>query len=119
MGVARVDLSARTLDFYTLGPSVNVSFSLAPGRTRAYGLYQEIGRYELWTFDLEARRIASRVEFKGRPRMALRTSTNGRLLYIYLAGNTIDVYEAATFKYLRTIDLGADSTTPLFVVPAG
>ena len=47
--------------------------------------------------------------------MALRTSSNGKLLYIYQAGNTIDLYEAATYKYLRTITLDADMTTELFV----
>ena len=50
--------------------------------------------------------------------MALRASTNGKLLYIYQAGNTIDVYDAATYKYLRTISLDADMTTGLYVVPA-
>jgi hypothetical protein len=49
--------------------------------------------------------------------MALRTSSNGKVLYIYQAGNTIDLYEAATYKYLRTITLDADMTTELFVVP--
>ena len=49
--------------------------------------------------------------------MALRTSSNGKVLYIYQAGNTIDLYDAATYKYLRTITLDADMTTELFVVP--
>ena len=49
--------------------------------------------------------------------MALRTSSNGKVLYIYQAGNTIDMYEASTYKYLRTLTLDADTTTELFVVP--
>jgi len=49
--------------------------------------------------------------------MALKTSSNGKVLYIYQAGNTIDLYEAGTYKYLRTITLDADTTTELFVVP--
>jgi len=40
--------------------------------------------------------------------MALRSSSNGRILYIYEAGNTIDLYEAEGFKYLRRITLDAD-----------
>jgi len=35
--------------------------------------------------------------------MALKTSSNGKVLYIYQAGNTIDLYEAETYQYLRTI----------------
>ncbi|MFN8059230.1 MAG: hypothetical protein U0Q12_08685 [Vicinamibacterales bacterium] len=118
MGIARVNLSAKTMEFSTLGPAENVTFSLAPGRKRAYGLYQSIGKYELWTFDVENRSLLKRLEFQGRPRMALKTSTNGKLLYIYQAGNTIDLYEADTYKYLRTITLDGDSTTPLQVMPA-
>jgi hypothetical protein len=49
--------------------------------------------------------------------MGLRVSSNGRLLYIYVAGATIDVYEAATYKKLRTIEMNADQTTSLFILP--
>jgi hypothetical protein len=124
MGVARVNLTAKSFDFWAIGPAVQlpvgarpVSFSLAPDRKRAYGLLQEIGRYEFWTFDLEHHNVV-KTEFDGRPRMALRTSTNGKLLYVYQAGNTIDLFDASTYKYLRTMTLDADETTDLFVVPA-
>ena len=33
--------------------------------------------------------------------MSLKTSTNGKVLYIYNAGNTIDLYEADTFKFMK------------------
>jgi hypothetical protein len=117
MGIGRVNLAAKTVDFYTLGPSTPLSFTLAPGRKVAYGLYEEIGRYEFWKFDLEHRKVAARTEFKGRPRMGLKTSSNGRVLYIYVAGNTIDLYDAETYLYLRTITLDGDMTTDLFVLP--
>ena len=110
MGIARVDLAAQDVDFYTLGPSESVSFQLAPDGRKAYGLHSEIGFYEFWTFDLEGRRVESRVEFPGRPRMALQPSSNGELLYIYNAGNTIDVYDADTHELLRTATFDADMT---------
>ena len=118
MGIGRVNLGAKEIDFYTLGPAQpRMSFALAPGRQKGYGLMQEIGRYEFWTFDLSGRRVESRTEFAGRPRMDLTVSTNGRLLYVWQAGNTIDLYDAATYKYLRTITLGADTTTRMFLIP--
>ncbi len=119
MGIGRVNLSAKSVDFFTLGPASQVSFTLAPGRKRAYGLFQEIGRFEFWNFDLEAKRLTNRVEFKGRPRMSLKTSSNGQVLYIYNAGHTIDLYEAATYKYMSTLALDGDMTTELFVFPPG
>ena len=117
MGIARVNLAAKSVDFYTLGPSTGVSFAMAPNRKVAYGLFEDIGRYEFWKFDLEHRKFAGRTEFKGRPRMGLKTSSNGKVLYIYVAGNTIDLYDADTYQYLRTIALDGDMTTDLFVFP--
>jgi len=111
MGIARVNLDARDVEFYTLGPSEGVSFTLAPDGRRAFGLRQQIGNYELWTFDLESRRVAGKVNFTGRPRMNLNVSTNGELLYIANAGNTIDVYEASSFQHLRTVRYDADMTS--------
>jgi hypothetical protein len=118
MGIGRVNLADRKVDFYTLGPAQQVGFTMAPGRKKAYGLFNEIGHYEFWTFDLDAHRVASRVEFAGRPRMSLKTSSNGKVLYVYNAGNTIDLYDAGTFEHLKTITLDGDVTSDLFVLPA-
>jgi hypothetical protein len=117
MGIARVNLAKKSVDFFPLGPATGVSFALAPGRRWGYGLHSEIGRYEFWSFDLANHKVGPRTEFPGRPRMSLKVSTNGKLLYIYQAGNTIDLYDAATYKYLRTISLDADMTTGLYVMP--
>ena len=117
MGIGRVNLAAKSVDFYTLGPSAPVSFAMAPGRKVAFGLSEEIGRYEFWKFDLVNHKLAGRTEFKGRPRMGLKTSSNGKVLYIYVAGNTIDLYDADSYQYLRTITLDGDQTTELFVLP--
>lgn len=117
MGIARVNLAAKSVDFTAIGPATQVGFTMAPGRQVAYGLLSEIGRYEFWKFDLVKKRVAERVEFKGRPRMNLKISSNGRVLYIWNAGETIDLYDAATYKYMKTIHLPGDHTTELFVFP--
>ncbi len=50
--------------------------------------------------------------------MAIRSSSNGKVLYIFEAGNTIDLYQAEGFKYLRTIALDGDMMyTTFHVVP--
>lgn len=117
MGIGRVDLVGKAVEFHPIGPAEFVGFAMAPDRQRAYGLLQQIGRYEFWSFDLQAKKLLSRTEFEGRPRMALRVSSNGRLLYIFQAGATIDVHDAATYRYLRTIEMTADQTTNLFILP--
>jgi hypothetical protein len=117
MGIARVDLVGKRVDFRPIGPARPLGFALAPDRKRAYGLLQEIGRYEFWSFDVEKNRVLSRTEFPGRPRMSLRVSSNGRLLYIFNAGNTIDVHDAASYRHLRRVTLDFDSTTDLHIIP--
>jgi hypothetical protein len=119
MGVARMDLVNRNIEyFYTLGPSQGASFSLAPGRTRAFGLFSQTGNYQFWSYDLEGRRVDRRVEFRGRPRMGLTVSTNGSQLYIGVAGSTIDRYDSRTFELLGTTTLNADMTR-MILIPAG
>lgn len=117
MGIGRVNLAAKSVEFHPIGPAEGVGFAMASDRKRGYGLLQQIGRFEFWSFDLEKKVLLNRMPFAGRPRMALRVSSNGRLLYIYQAGATIDVYDAATYKYLRTIEMNADQTTALFNLP--
>lgn len=119
MGIARVRLSEKEVDFYTLGDAQPVgNLNVAPSGQKAYGLFTEIGRYEFWEFDLAGRTVARRVPFEGRPRMGLRVSADGSKLYIYVAGNTIDVYDAATFEYLRTVEFDEDMNG-VAVIPAG
>jgi hypothetical protein len=117
MGIGRVNLVGKSVEFHPIGPAEGVGFAMAPDRKRAYGLLQQIGRYEFWSFDLEGKKLLTRSEFAGRPRMALRVSSNGQLLYVFQAGATIDVYEASSYRYLRTIEMNADQTTNLFILP--
>jgi hypothetical protein len=119
--VGRVDLRQKQLDFFPIGPAPDrgdVSFALSPDRKHGYIMVEDIRRHELWTVDMVRRKLESQVQFEGRPRMALRTSSNGAMIYLYEAGNTIDLYDAAGFKYLRTITLNEDMMYGTFhVVP--
>ena len=118
VGIARVRLAERDVEFFTLGTNENVgNFQLAPGGQRAYGLLSQVGRYEFWEFDVAGRRVARREAFAGRPRMGLRVSADGTKLYIHVAGPTIDVYDASTFELLRTVTLEQDMTG-VAVIPA-
>ncbi|HUF46418.1 MAG TPA: hypothetical protein VMM93_01320 [Vicinamibacterales bacterium] len=118
MGIGRIDLARKKIDFHPIGPARGLSFAVSPDHKRGYGLFQDIGEYELWTFDLEQYKLLSRTRFAGRPRMALRVSSDNRQLYIYQAGHTIDVYDAATFRHQRTIEIDGDMTRLILMPPA-
>lgn len=111
LGIGRVRLEDRDVDFFTLGTSEPVgNFVLAPGGEAAYALYTEIGRYEFWEFDLTEQRLLRRVPFAGRPRMGLDVSADGEKVYVHVAGNTIDVYGVDSFELLRTVEFDEDMT---------
>ena len=117
MGIGRVNLVGKSIDFTPIGPAEGVGFAMAPDRKRGWELMQQIGRYEFWAFDVTQRKLLSRTEFQGQPRMALRVSSNSCLLYVFQAGATIDVYDSTSYKLLRTIEMNADQTTNLFILP--
>lgn len=117
--VGRVNFGDKSLDFFPLGPAPEhgwVSFALDAERNRSYVLLQDIGHHELWTIDVRGRRLLKKTTFDGRPRMAIKTSSNGKIIDLYEAGNTIDLYDAAEFKHLRTITVDADMTYDSFHV---
>lgn len=119
--IGRVDLVHKRVDSFPIGPAPDerdVSFALGGDRKFGYVLVEDIRRYELWTLDLATRRRLSRVQFDSHPRVAVRSSTNGKILYLFEAGNTIDLYEAAGFKHLRTITLDGDMMYNTFHVVA-
>lgn len=120
LGIARVRLEDREADFFTLGTSEPLrGFSLAPGGQRAYSLYSEIGQYEFWEFDLVGRRLVRRQPFAGRPRMGLQASADGEKIYVYVAGNTIDVYDASTFELMHTVEFDEDMTLGNVIIVPG
>lgn len=117
LGVGRVDLANKKIDFKPIGPAKPLSYSIAPDRKRAYGLFSDIGEYEFWTLDIEQGAVVARTMIDGRPRMGQRVSSNGNYIYVYVAGNTIDYYDAATLRLARTLTLDADMTSFTLLPP--
>jgi hypothetical protein len=117
MGVARIDLAKRTVDYYTLGPNAPVSFRLAPGKQRAFGVQSQVGEHFFWTFDLANRTVVGKTEFDGRPRMGLTIGSSGDRLYIHTAGNSIDVYSTTNFQKTRSMVYDADMTLLVLIPP--
>jgi DNA-binding beta-propeller fold protein YncE len=117
--VGQINLVAKSVESFPLGPAPpaeNLSFSVAPDRRRAYVLHEEIGRHELWTIDMATRRVLSRVSVPSRPRMQIRSSSSGQILYFYEAGRLIELYSADASKRLRTITLDSDMMYGTFVI---
>jgi DNA-binding beta-propeller fold protein YncE len=117
MGIAKFNLVDRSLDFYETGPSIGGSFTVSPDGKRAYIVRNQVGQDEFYVFDLEGKRLVKRQEYDGRPRTAIKVSSDGKKVYLHQAGNTIDYFNADTLQFEKRVELPGDFTTDLFVFP--
>jgi DNA-binding beta-propeller fold protein YncE len=123
-GIAHFDLTKRTFQFTAIGPSttgmtgLHVTPDGKKGYTVAFNGQGGTRRCEFWEFDLTTNQLDRKQEFDCRPRFSLGISSTGKELYIYVAGYNIEVYDAATMKLKNTIDLNADITSGMVVLPA-
>jgi DNA-binding beta-propeller fold protein YncE len=122
-GFATFDLNKRTFEFTPIGPSTTMTngLRLTPDRKMAYTVaFNGMGanrRCEFWAFDVQGRKITKMQEFDGRSRFEFNLSSDGKSLYIYGAGNTIEFYDAASMKMVRDLDVNRDMTSNMLVLP--
>lgn len=122
-GIARFDLAKRTFDFTPVGPaSPTRGLHLTPDRKLGYTVssngFGANARYEFWVFDIATRKLMKKQEFEGRTRFMFEISSSGKKLYVYGAGFEVEVFDAQTMKLDKVIDVAADMTTSMLVVPA-
>jgi DNA-binding beta-propeller fold protein YncE len=124
-GIARLDLASRHLDFTPVGPAVTgmTGLRLTPDRKTGYTVAflggapsEPTRRTEFWVFDIPSRKLIKKHEVDTRSRFNFTLSSDGRSLYIYGAGPTIEIYDAETFKLQRVIRFDGDTTTQLLVL---
>ena len=124
-GIARLDLASRNLDFAPIGPATTgmTGLRLTPDRKFGYTVAYLGGnraeptrRTEFWVFDVAARKLIKKQEFESRSRFFFALSSDGKQIYIYGAGPTIEVYDADTFKQQRVLTFDGDITTQMLVV---
>lgn len=120
-GIARINLATKAVDFTPIGPATPMHrFYLTPDRKKGYTVaFSGQGanrRTEFWVFDVEARKVIKKSEFESRSRFNFAASSNGRKLFIYGAGPTIEIYDAETLKLQRTITLEGDAITQMLVL---
>jgi len=121
-GIARFDLNSREFTFKEIGPSPAgmIGLQVAPDRRTGYSVISngEHGnrRCEFWAFDLNANTRTMASEFPCRPRFSFGISSDGKHLYVYGAGFQIEMWDAATLKLERTLDLHNDVTMGGIVV---
>jgi DNA-binding beta-propeller fold protein YncE len=134
-GIAQFNLNTREVNFTPVGPAMRGTMTPSPGgeepngalyvtpdRKKGYAVALSGAgpnrRTEFWEFDMETKKVVKKVEFDGRRRFNVAMSTDGKSLYVYVAGYDVEIYDTDTLKLRKTIDLNADATTNMVVVPA-
>ncbi len=122
-GFAKFDLNKRTFDFTPVGPTTaqTLGLRLTPDRKTGYTVaFNGMGasrRCEFWTFDIPSKQLVKKQEFDGRIRFEFSLSSDGKMVYIYGAGSTLETYDASNYKLVKDLDVGADMTSNMLVLP--
>jgi len=121
LGLASLDLTTHKAEFKPVGPALPMmGFLVSPDRKRGFSLmYTAAGanrRTEWWVWDLTGRRVIQKQEFPSRPTFRFGMSGDGKKLYLYGAGSTLEVFDAATLQSHKMIYLNKDTTTNLITL---
>jgi hypothetical protein len=66
---------------------------------------------EWWIWDLQTHQVIKKAPFESRPTFSFGISSNGKKLYLYGAGSTLEIYDAQTLKSEKMIFVNKDLTT--------
>jgi hypothetical protein len=121
LGLATLNLITREVDYTPIGPSLPMlGFMVSPDRKLGYSvMFTSAGgnrQTEWWVWDLEKHEVIKKAEFESRPTFRFGLSGDGRKLYLYGAGSTLEIFDAKTLKSLKLIYLNKDTTTNLVTI---
>ena len=129
-GLAKFDLNTRNFEFNPIGTTVpgkneeggmsNVRLSADRKNGFAVASFGEHGdkTCQFWSFDIAQKALKAREEFTCNSRFYFSSSYDGKDLLIFGAGFEIGVYDAATLKLKKIVNLGYDVTMAgLIVLP--
>jgi DNA-binding beta-propeller fold protein YncE len=122
LGLATIDLPSHKVEYHPIGPLLPmIGFQLSPDRKRGYSVMPSIGTganraTEWWVWDIPTHKVIKKQEFDSRPTFKFAVGGDGTKLYLYGAGSTLEIWDAATLKSLKLIYLNKDTTTNLVAI---
>ena len=122
LGMASMNLNTRKIDYFPIGPLLPMmGFLISPDHKRGYSVMPKIGQgenrlTEWWVWDIENHKVINKKEFEGRSTFKFAVGGDGKRLYLYGAGSTLEIWDAATLVSKKVIYLNKDTTTNLITL---
>jgi len=122
LGLAIIDLNTRKIEYHPIGPLLPMmGFLVSPDRKRAFSVMQKIGEgenreTEWWVWDIPTHSVIRKKSFESRPTFRFAVGGDGKKLYMYGAGSTLEIFDAETLESRKLIYLNKDTTTNLITI---
>ena len=118
LGLATLNLLTRDVSYTPIGPALPmIGFLVSPDRKLGYSvMFSYAGgnrRTEWWVWDLQTHQVIKTQPFESRPTFRFGLSSDGKKLYLYGSGSTLEIFDASTLASLKLIYLNKDITTNL------
>ena len=122
LGMASIDLATRKIQYFPIGPLLPMmGFLVSPDRTRGFSVMPKIGvggnrLTEWWVWDLANHKVIKTKDFESRPTFKFAVGGDGKKLYLYGAGSSLEIFDAETLESRKLIYLNKDTTTNLITI---
>ncbi|HTW66901.1 MAG TPA: hypothetical protein VME17_19915 [Bryobacteraceae bacterium] len=118
LGLATLNLKTREVNYTPIGAALPMmGFMVSPDRKLGYSvMFNYSGgsrRTEWWIWDLQTHQVIKTAPFESRPTFKFGISSDGKKLYLYGSGSTLEIFDAATLKSEKLLYLNRDITTNL------
>jgi DNA-binding beta-propeller fold protein YncE len=123
LGLATLDLTTHKSSFASFGRELqSLGFMVSPDHQRGFSvMFNGVGgnrATEFWEWDLVNNKVIRKEPFEARPTFRFGMSGDGKKLYLYGAGSTLEVFDSETLKSRKLIYLNKDTTTNLVTLAA-
>jgi len=118
LGLATLNLLTRDVSYSPIGPALPMmGFLVSPDRKLGYSvMFNYAGgnrRTEWWVWDLQTHQVIKTQPLESRPTFRFGISSDGKKLYLYGSGSTLEIFDASTLASEKLIYLNRDITTNL------
>jgi Domain of unknown function (DUF4221) len=118
LGLGTLNLTTREMNYTPIGAAFPMlGFMVSPDRKLGYSvMFNYSGgsrRTEWWVWDLQTHQVIKTQAFESRPTFKFGISSDGKKLYLYGSGSTLEVFDAATLTSRKLMYLNRDITTNL------